>query len=93
MWNLSLTRQNFSVFLPAAALRGQLIYGSFALVLSKAALHHHYKVRLERLQKLHQATPEPVVYFLGGSLPLTALLHLCQLSPGTIARLGPKHVL
>ena len=37
----------------------------------------HYKVHLERLLKLHQATPAPVVVFmLAGCLPLQAQLHL-----------------
>ena len=33
-------------------------------------------MHLQRLLKLHQATPAPVVYFLAGSLPFIALLHL-----------------
>ena len=89
---------------PAAALRVQLLYGVpvllsglAALVLLKSEidiLRHHYKLCLERLQKLHKATPEPVVYFLGGSLPLPALLHLRQLSLlGMIARLGSNNIL
>ena len=89
---------------PAAALRVERLYGSgvllsglAALVLTNAEiaiLHHHYKLNVERLQRLHKATPEPVVCFLGGSLPLTALLHLRQLSLlGMIARLGPDHIL
>ena len=89
---------------PAASLRIELLYGSprllsglSSLVLSKAEkdiLHHHYKVSLERLQRLHKATPEPVVNFLGGSLPLTALLDLRQLSLlGMISRLGPSNIL
>ena len=89
---------------PAAALRVERMYGTgvllsglAALVLTNAEiaiLHHHYKLSVERLQRLHQATPEPVVCFLGGSLPLTALLHLHQLSLlGMIARLGPDHIL
>ena len=39
-------------------------------------MDQHYKVHLQRLLKLHQATPAPVVYFLAGSLPFIALLHL-----------------
>ena len=66
---------------PAAFLRIELLYGSpqllsglSSLVLSKAEkdIHHqHYKVSLDCLQRLHKATLEPVVNFLGGSLPLT----------------------
>ena len=89
---------------PAASIRIERLYGSSvllsglaALVLNKAEtdiLHQHYKECLERLQKLHSKTPEPVVCFLGGSLPLTALLHLRQLSLlGMIARLGPSNIL
>ena len=33
-----------------------------------------------RLMKLHDRTPDSVVFFLAGSLPITALLHLRQLS-------------
>ena len=85
-------------------LRIELLYGSprllsglASLVLSKAEkdiLHHHYKLSLEQLQRLHKATPEPVVCFLGGSLPLTALLDLRQLSLlGMIGRLCPSSIL
>ena len=89
---------------PAASLRVELLYGApvllsgvAALVLNKTetkALHHHYKLFLERLQRLHKCSPEPVVCFLGGSLPLTALLHLQQLTLlGMISRLGPSNIL
>ena len=89
---------------PAASLRIEVLYalpillsGIAALVLTKSEkdiLHHHYKLSLERLQRLHRATPEPVVCFLGGSLPLTALLDLRQLSLfGMITRLGPQNIL
>ena len=89
---------------PAACLRIELLYGSPvllsglpSLVLSKSEisiLHHHYKLKLEKLQKLHRGTPECVVFFLGGSLPLTALLHIRQLSIlSMISRLGPSNIL
>ena len=62
---------------PAAALRVEKLYGLpvllsglSALVLNKAeisVLHQHYKLNLERLQKLCRATPEPVVCFLAGA--------------------------
>ena len=59
-----------------------------------ASIDHHYKVSLERLQRLYKATPAPVVFFLAGSLPAKALLHLRQLSLfGMIARLGPSNIL
>ena len=88
----------------AAALRVEKLYclpvllsGLAALVLSDAelaALDHHHKVQLERLQRLYPCTPAPVVYFLAGTLPASATLHLRQLSLlGMIARLGPESIL
>ena len=89
---------------PAASLRIEILYGSpkllsglASLVLSKAEKdiqHHHYKQSLERLQRLHKATPEPVVCFLGGSLPLTALLEFRQMSLfGMVSRLDSSSIL
>ena len=89
---------------PAASLRIELLYGVpkllsglASLVLSKSEkdiLHHHYKQSLEQLQRLHKATPEPVVCFLGGSLPLTALLEFRQISLlGMVSRLNPSSIL
>ena len=89
---------------PAACLRVEQLYGSPvllsglpSLVLKKSEisiLHHYYKVNLERLQKLHRGTPECVVFFLGGCLPLPALLHSRQLSVlGMISRLGHNNIL
>ena len=84
---------------PAASLRLERLYGCpvllsglASLVLNKsevAVVHHHHKINLERLLKLHRNTPECVVMFLAGSLPVTALLHLRMLSLlGMIARLA-----
>ena len=74
-----------------------LLSGLSALVLSNmemSAIHHYYKVHIERVQRLHQATPECVIMFLAGSLPATALLDLRMLGAlGMIARLGPDHLL
>ena len=89
---------------PAAALRVERLYGApvllsglAALVLNKtelASIHQHYKINLERLQRHYRATPSAVVFFMAGSLPATALLHLKQFSLlGMIARLGPAHIL
>ena len=89
---------------PAAALRVEKLYGVpvllsglAALVLSKAeesSLNHHFKVSLERFQRLYKATPSPVVHFLAGSLPAAALLHLRQFSLlGMISRLGPNNIM
>ena len=89
---------------PAASLRIELLYGAPRLlsglasqVLNKAEkniLHHHYKKSLEKLQRLHKSTPESVVFFLGGSLPLIALLEFRQISLlGMISRLDSSNIL
>ena len=89
---------------PAAATRVEKLYagpvllsGLASLVLSKTELDsidHHYKVSLESLQRLYKGTPTPVVLFMAGSLPASALLHLRQLSLlGMIARLGANNIL
>ena len=75
---------------PAANLRAERVYaapvllsGLAALVLSKAEtniIHECHKNTLTRLMKLHDKTPDCVVFFLAGSLPVLALLHLRQLS-------------
>ena len=89
---------------PAAALRVEqmfglpvLLSGLASLILSKAevdTLDLHHKVQLERLQRLYAGTPAPVVYFLAGTLPASAHLHLHQLSLlGMIARLGTESIL
>ena len=89
---------------PAAALRVEKLYGApvllsglASLVLSDTeldCLDHHYKVSLERLQRHYQATPSPVVFFMAGALPASAILHLRQFSLlGMISRLGPSNIL
>ena len=51
-------------------------------------LSQYYKVHLEMLLKLHQATPAPVAFILAGCLPLQAQLHLKMLSIfGQLSRL------
>ena len=75
---------------PAASLRVETVFavpvllsGMACLVLSSKEeniLEQHFKVHLQRLLRLHQATPAPVVYFLAGCLPLPALLHLRMFS-------------
>ena len=60
-----------------------LLSGLAGLVLSKVEadiVSACYKNTLQRLMKLHERTSDCVVYFLAGSLPGTALLHLRQLS-------------
>ena len=49
---------------------------------------------LERLQRLYPRKPAPVVYFLSGTLPAPAILHLRQLGLLlVIALLGPINIL
>ena len=89
---------------PAAGTRVEKLYagpvllsGLASLVLNKTevdSIDHHYKVSLESLQRLYKGTPTPVVLFMAGSLPASALLHLRQLSLlGMIARLGSENIL
>ena len=75
---------------PAASIRVERLYvipvllsGLAPLVQSiqeVSILSGHFKQHVERLLKLHRATPEPVVWFLAGCLPVEALLHLRQAS-------------
>ena len=75
---------------PAACIRAEQLYalpvllsGVAALVLKKSEvsmLSACYKNTLQRLMKLHEKTPDCAVYFLAGSLPCAAILHLRQLS-------------
>ena len=54
----------------------------------------HHRVTLCRLQKLASTTPDCVVFFLGGSLPSSALIHMRQLGLlGMLARLGENSIL
>ena len=47
-----------------------------------------YKVHLQKLLRLHQATPAPAVFLIAGSLPLSAKLHLRMFSLfGQLSRL------
>ena len=60
-----------------------LLSGLAGLLLSKAevdTVSACYKNTLQRLMKLHERSSDCVVYFLAGSLPGSALLHLRQLS-------------
>ena len=75
---------------PAACLRVEKLYalpvllsGLSALVLSQhetGIINSFHKNTLSRLMKLYDRTPDSAVYFLAGSLPGSALLHLRQLS-------------
>ena len=60
-----------------------LLPGLGSLILSKMEtelIEKHYKNSLRQLLRLNKNTPRCVVYFLAGSLPGTALLHLRQFS-------------
>ena len=88
---------------PAASLRVVQIYGTpvllsglASLVLSKSEenlIEQHHKEIILNIQRLLPCTPRSVIFFLAGSLPGTALLHLRQLSIfGMICRL-PENIL
>ena len=73
-----------------------LLSGTASLVLKQSELNIlniHLKKKLENLQKLHQKTPDPVVYFLAGSLPASAILHLCQFSIFSMITRLPNNIL
>ena len=83
---------------PAVGIRVHCLYGIpvllsgiAALVLTAAdvnLLEGHYKETLRNIMRLHSKTPRSVVYFLAGSLPGIALIHLRQMSLfGMITRL------
>ena len=96
---------------PAASLRVEKVYGLPVLLSGVGSLYllqseiqilsQHYKQSLEGLQKLYRKTPESVVFFLGGSLPFPALLHLRQITlfamicrlPNNILHQTAKHIL
>ena len=71
---------------PAASLRVERLYGIPVLLSGLATMVlappelaviiGNFKQHIEQLLKLHSATPECVVWFLGGCLPFEALLHL-----------------
>ena len=60
-----------------------LFSGLGALILSKKecdSIEYHYRESLRNILRLHRGTPRCVIYFLAGSLPGKAILHLRQLS-------------
>ena len=75
---------------PAAALRVHQLHctpvlfsGLATLVLNKTEMQiidRHYQYTIQNLQRLHMKTPRSIVFFLAGSLPGEALLHMRQLS-------------
>ena len=83
---------------PMVGLRLEAVYGIpvlmsgiACLVLTEheiSILDKHLKDTYLNIQKLHKNTPRPVVHFLGGSLPGTAVVHLRMLTLfGMVARL------
>ena len=88
---------------PAASLNVLQIYGTpvllsglAPLVLSKSEetlIDQHHKEIVSNIQRLLPATPQAVIFFLAGSLPGAALLHLRQMTIfGMICRL-PDNIL
>ena len=75
---------------PAAALRVHQLHctpvlfsGLATLVLNsteRKIIDKHYQYTLQNLQRLHPKTPRSIIFFLAGSLPGEAILHLRQLS-------------
>ena len=88
---------------PAASLKVEKLYGIPVLLSGTASLvlkqtemnilNFHLKEKLQNLQKLHKQTPDPVVHFLAGSLPASALLHLKQLSIFSMIIRLPNNIL
>ena len=87
-----------AIQLPAFKLYGApvLLSGLATLVLTKAEetiIEQHFKEVISNTQRMLPGTPRSVIYFLAGSLPGIALLHLRRLSIfGMICRL-PENVL
>ena len=84
---------------PVVSLRLEKTYGSPVLLSGLSSLvigasefsviDQHYKNTYQNIQKLHSKTPRSFVYFLGGSLPAQALIHLRMLTLfGMVARLS-----
>ena len=76
-----------------------LLSGLASLVLSSsevASIDQQFKLTLQNIQKLKTSSPSALVHFVAGSLPLTAILHIRQISLlGMISRLqqDPLHTL
>ena len=96
---------------PLSSLQAERIFGSpvlfsglAALILNKTevdTISQHVKKTTQDLLKLHEKTPEPVIFLISGSLPGEATLHLKQLTlfgmicrlPGNILNTIAKHIL
>ena len=88
---------------PLASLQAERIFGSpvlfsgmAALILNKSEVEiiaQHVKQTVQNLLKLHQKTPDVVIFMISGTLPGEALLHMKQLTLfGMITRL-PNNIL
>ena len=84
---------------PSDTLRLEKLYGTPVLlsgvasfVLSKkemCILYQQHKLMLCRLQKMNINTPDCVIFFTAGQLPISAIIHLRQFGPlGMIAHLA-----
>ena len=89
---------------PAASIRKQEIYANpvlfsrlGSLVLNDNEVNvidQHHKETLRNLQRLLPLTPQAVIFFLAGTLPGTAFLHLRQLSIfGIITRMPDSNII
>ena len=75
---------------PAARLKVEQVYGTPVLLSGLASLQlknselaqisKHHRTTILNLLHLPPSTPQPVLYFLAGSLPCEALIHLRQLT-------------
>jgi hypothetical protein len=75
---------------PAASLRVETVFavpvllsGLASIVLTskeEKIIGLHHKVHLQRLLRLHQSTPAPVIFLLAGCLPIQGQLHLRMFS-------------
>ena len=75
---------------PAASLRVETVFAVPVLLSGLASIlltmkeekiiGQHHKVHLQRLLRLHQSTPAPVIYLLAGCLPVQGQLHLRMFS-------------
>ena len=89
---------------PSSSLKLEKIYALPVLLSGLAALDlsakdldtidHYYKECLRNLLKLYEKTPRSVIYFLAGTLPGAALVHLRQFSLfGMICRMNESNIL
>ena len=88
---------------PAASIRVESMYGVPVLLSGTAplvlkqnefdSLDAHHKAKIQNLFKLYDKTPDAVIYFLSGSLPASAILHLKQLTLFSMITRLPENIL